>query len=337
MFQESKTPILDKNDQLEVYVVGYENAGESIIISIKNKFVGVIDCYKTDRFFQTVEILNSLEVTHFDFICWSHTDEDHTKGLSELLGNVKSSTHFIQPSGITFKEIKGETKTAKEHKSECEHIFTFLEENKVKCQQVHANEFTSLSYSFNVSGSSEPLTITIESFAPIGEISKRFSKRSIMDILSRKEKTRDKPNYHSVGLKIIVKHTAIPITICLTSDLDNYTIRRMHPMALKKNFTDNVIFKIPHHGSLNSNLLLENNLIHTFEHAVSTSYKISNLPNRKLLSDYKNIYQNGTLSTTCEKNNQEEFGIVKYNMPLINFDRNSITVDYFGDAGEFNY
>lgn len=335
MFLETQTPILDKNDRLEMYIVGYENAGESIILSIKNKFVGVVDCFKTDEYFKTEEILRGLEVNHFDFLCWSHTDEDHTKGLSELLPLVTNQTHFIQPSGITFKEVRGLSKSTKEHKNECEQIFDFLEKNKPKCLQVHANEYTSFSYTFNVSGSPNPLNISIESFSPIGEVSKRFSKRSIKDVLTRRDQTRDKPNYHSVGLKIIIQHTSSPITICLTGDLDNYTIRRMHPMAAKKHFTNNVILKIPHHGSIHSNLLIEQSHVRSFDHAVCTSYKTSNLPNRNLLSSYKNTYHDGTVSTTCENNTQEGFGIIKYSMPLIDFNRENITVDYFGDAGEF--
>lgn len=38
-----------QDDKIELYVIGYEAMGESIIFNIAGKFLGVIDCYKINR------------------------------------------------------------------------------------------------------------------------------------------------------------------------------------------------------------------------------------------------------------------------------------------------
>ena len=51
--------VISKGDHLHLHIIGYPNQGESIVINIGNKFVGVIDCFKNSDCFKTKEIVES--------------------------------------------------------------------------------------------------------------------------------------------------------------------------------------------------------------------------------------------------------------------------------------
>ena len=51
---------ITEDDILQLYIVGYENKGESIILSIGNKFLGVIDCFKVGDKFKTKSIIKEM-------------------------------------------------------------------------------------------------------------------------------------------------------------------------------------------------------------------------------------------------------------------------------------
>jgi ribonuclease BN (tRNA processing enzyme) len=98
---------ISKKQTIDVHVIGYKTAGESIIVNIGNKFAGIIDCYRTKQYFITMDILKDLRIKKLNFICWTHTDEDHTRGLPDILLSpyVGKKTAFILPDGISSKEV----------------------------------------------------------------------------------------------------------------------------------------------------------------------------------------------------------------------------------------
>lgn len=102
---EKEDIFIDENDNIEICVVGYEKRGESIVISIGKKFLGVIDCYKKRDLFLTKKIIENKKIP-IDFLCWTHSDWDHSFGLSELKEFFTENTHVIVPDGFQAKEFR---------------------------------------------------------------------------------------------------------------------------------------------------------------------------------------------------------------------------------------
>lgn len=88
------------------------------------------DCYKGRDIFVTDRILKELGINELDFLCWTHIDWDHTKGLSELFRYVSPDTAFILPTGISVREILNSTIASKDYFSkEYRKIFQLIDNN----------------------------------------------------------------------------------------------------------------------------------------------------------------------------------------------------------------
>lgn len=75
---------------LRIKVIGYRNQGESIIFELVDSsadaiiYIGCVDSYELSHENKTLQYLNSLKDRKLDFFCWSHPDNDHSKGLLEI-------------------------------------------------------------------------------------------------------------------------------------------------------------------------------------------------------------------------------------------------------------
>ena len=92
---------------LHVFTIGYSEKGESQIIilydNIRNQclFSFVIDCYSTNSFHKTKDILDCYKILNIDYFIWTHTDEDHSVGIDKLIDDYCSiKTNFYLPEGI---------------------------------------------------------------------------------------------------------------------------------------------------------------------------------------------------------------------------------------------
>lgn len=74
------------------------------------------------------------------------------------------------------------------------------------------------------------------------------------------------------------------LSVCLTGDVDNTTIESMHHKNKKFVFGNNHIIKLPHHGSLNSDKIIKENIIKYFDFAISTGYKKHGLPKDEIIN-----------------------------------------------------
>ena len=104
---------------LEVYLIGYKNSGESIVLFVKNElrealWCGVIDCYTYKNHNKTRKLLmeNGYGNKKIDFICISHPYIDHVKSISNIINEFTSDkTMFLMPNFsdskiVQTKEIK---------------------------------------------------------------------------------------------------------------------------------------------------------------------------------------------------------------------------------------
>lgn len=326
---------VSNSDEIQLYIIGYESMGESIVLNIANKFFGVIDCYRTDNLFITKSILESIETKNLNFICWTHTDEDHTKGMLELFDYVNEDTVFIMPEGIPYKELiaKVDLNSCKYCDEEIVGIFNAIKDKIKRYNFISANSSTSI-YSFNLKlmNDMKTTTVNIECFAPLSSVVRDSQIKTIDELINESKKIHEKPNRYSVGLIINFITDETSRKICLTGDVDEITINNMHPINRKKIFGNNYIIKLPHHGSNNPNKILTNKIVTYFDYAVSTSYKQHDLPRKDIMESYKKCCSTGVISKTNSKDGN--YGCVVYKIPIFNLLKDKNEVSYVGSAGE---
>lgn len=341
---EKDNILIDKDDYLNIYVIGYENQGESIIVSIGNKFIGVIDCFKVGNLFETKRILKEYGIP-LDFICWTHVDWDHTYGLSELSEFISQNTAMIIPKGYTSTEVRNMFLESNNYKHiEYKKIYTILDDINPDTYVSADNNTEIFNFKFNYED--DEFDFLMKSFSPLSKVIRDIGQNNLKDTvlhLNSKENFGEEwyegfnrfNNLFSVGLEITLKLKLEDIRICLTGDLDNETIEKMNPKAINRIFSRNTILKIPHHGSNNASKLIEFNYDNTiaFDYAVTTSFKGAGLPKDSILEKYN---KHGRVYRT-DKGNSSKYGIVKYTYPIVNsINKNNLhkELELFGDAGE---
>ncbi|MBU3126228.1 hypothetical protein [Clostridium tagluense] len=321
---EKEDQLITKDDYLILYVIGYRNQGESIILSIGDKFLGVIDCFKVRDKFETKRIIKELGIP-IDFICWTHVDWDHTYGLSELKEFMNENTSIIVPEGLGSKEIRNlfYDPTHYQHKEYCS-IYNIIDDTE---KFISANDNTEI-YNFKFKYQGDEIDFIMKSFAPMSKIVRDLNKKDIKNLvksvgIDKKlgynwyEESNKLNNLFSVGLEITIKLKSEDIRICLTGDLDNETIEKMDPIKVNRIFSRNTVLKIPHHGSHNAGRLIDYNYKNriAYKYAISTSFKQGNiiLPREDIIDKYK---KNGKVYRTDFKD-KDQYGIVIYKYPLI--------------------
>ncbi|OPD34207.1 hypothetical protein AL713_02285 [Clostridium botulinum] len=340
--------LVTEDEYITLYVIGYEDQGESIILTIgNNKFAGVIDCYKTSKEFITKKILKELNVKYLDFICWTHIDWDHTYGISQLGKYINKDTAFILPEGITSRQIHNliNRKDIEEyHKKEYNKIYEMI--NNIDDDllfSVNQTSFHIYNFSLVVAGTDKRYDFVINVFSPISGIVRQCVDAEIQifyDSITTQDgnKTLNKNwyeepnktnNLYSVGLKVEIINDDDVVSICLCGDLDNKTIETMKENKRNLIFNKNTLIKIPHHGSQSADKLFDMNCIEEFQYAVTTSYK-KKLPVKGILDKYKSK-STGAVSQT--KLHKGSFGVVKYNILLK--DLKVLKPEYENSAGEY--
>ena len=91
--------------KVEVYTVGFEPMGESIVVKIKmdkiTMFCFVIDYYETE---DEKPILQLIKDEQIDLICITHPDLDHCLGLEKVLQLATKDTIILYPDKMIEKK-----------------------------------------------------------------------------------------------------------------------------------------------------------------------------------------------------------------------------------------
>lgn len=331
--------IIDPTDCLEVYIIGYEWQGESVIISIGDKFLGIIDCFKTGNLFETKRIIEEKNIP-IDFLCWTHVDWDHTYGLSELKKYINSETIVSIPGGYQSAIVRDlfNDPLCYQHK-EYRDITRMIDDVE---NLIITNEHTSI-LNMNFIYNDQKIRFSINAFSPIGKKIRNIDLKQLKESHEKNQSnvgkewydgTKSLNNIFSVGLNFTLELKNETIKICLTGDLDNETIYEMDERKRNSIFLNNTLLKIPHHGSDGSNALLNKSIINeiNWKYAVSTSFH-NKLPRKEVLDKYSEL---GDVYRT-ELKHDKEYGVFVYRKNLIDILNEDSEIELIGDAGKHVY
>lgn len=86
----SKIRLYSNSLFFEVYLIGYNSQGESILFFLRTDegviYSGVVDCYTYKSINKTIDLLKKENIEKIDFLCWTHPHDDHSLGIDKLLG-----------------------------------------------------------------------------------------------------------------------------------------------------------------------------------------------------------------------------------------------------------
>ncbi|ACA54577.1 hypothetical protein FDC45_15670 [Clostridium botulinum] len=276
---------------IEIYLIGYNSAGESVLFLIKSKtpenkiiFSGVIDCYEENGINRTIELIDELNIDKLNFLCWTHPDEDHSLGIDKIFEKYTDRhTRIVIPQSLLelSNKLRDETKTL------CNNIGqnVIKKKDREMYDIVEAQAGMKLiDLSIGSEVSMNPYKFYISSISPFYDL-----------VLSQCENKNLKNNHFSIALLLEFEG----INLLFTSDIEKRTINRFYEnISLPEQIH---YVKIPHHGSNKSRIFLDYLDYCNIRNGViscSTVYSNCNLPDINLLNDYKNRYEK-VFCTNC--------------------------------------
>ncbi|MFQ9298158.1 MAG: hypothetical protein ACLR4X_07020 [Clostridia bacterium] len=339
---ENKEHLIKEKLIVEIYTIGYEPMGESILFFIKGDnvvlFSGVIDCFEKENVNKTLEILDANQVETVDFICLTHPDEDHCKGLDKIIKKSGSETYIIYPNGL-FRVIE-------EKGNKNAGVLKSVEELS-KCLAKRKDDITKSKKIIGCSGKKEIISdnkisfkslstgntypFIINTYTPVSEIIDRYSAKSLLGLKA------GETSYNNLSIVTAIAIGDFKMLLC--GDVENDTLELW---TEEWNSDDEIFFsgvmdylKIPHHTSRGSDILLQSlNKVRIFSNSVTTVFRNCSLPDEGLLKRYKNksdkLYCTGKIK---KEKIRKDCGIVKMTVDIFN---RSIKNEVFGDADEIS-
>lgn len=307
---------------LDVYLIGYNGIGESIIFIVKAddkvSYTGVIDCYEYNGLNKTIDILRAEKIKFINFLCWTHPDEDHSLGIDKILKYANKNSLIFLPEDIDGSELQ--------YNDRIKDTFSII--SRILGRKRNFNVM-SVSDSKNLDerkykgyiGKSEIYPFCIKSISPNSS-------------LLRKRKLSQRQSLHKNDYSIGLILSLGEFDLLFSGDIENTTINNLRLESIPSKFN---YIKVPHHTSKSSsNLLkiLDGNL--ESEIACTTSYSQYNLPDVNLIKKYS-YYAQKFYCTDCinpSKMIDEDFGIVKVTFDIV---RSVALINKQGRAEEILY
>lgn len=266
---------------LDVYTIGYSSQGESQVIIFKEKSKSrvilsfVIDCFSYQEKHITMDILASYNIETLDYFIWTHTDEDHSIGIANLIESFcNNKTQFILPEGVS-----GNERDFINYNQEISESFSLINSFN-QGQNYNVNTATVVLGSHQQilkriyidKNTSNELIFEVLAIAPISPIIRRRWEQGVAK----------KKNDVSIATRFNVGE----LSLLFSGDIENQSINHIPGYLF-----DNLSFiKTPHHTSPSSDKLIYK-LEETLQEkkvasATSTVYTSHKLPNQELIKKY---------------------------------------------------
>lgn len=317
------------NLKLCLYVIGYQNIGESVLVLFKDKveekdktfFSIVIDCYKRGSVFITRKLLEDNGVTGVDAVCWTHPHTDHTTGIDELVKDFYKDDMWVFIPKFYFGNIqkdllKKESKFTKETYDSLNTILKGKKNEEENRKTIVANGDMTCHYPM-IMKSDDGLVRTLDFYflTPNGGLIDKYT-------IPGNEITH--PNDLSISFVMSVDG----YDFYFGGDAENEHANNIDKDIIK----DMRWIKVPHHCSKGARVVGDN-LGKQFNYAASTVFKSSDLPEEEIQQLYAS---KGRLFMTQLKNESltSEYGVVEFEYT---FRREDILVDVntYGNAHEY--
>lgn len=328
-----KSILVDDLSRLEVrvHVIGYKTMGESILVTLwdtkrqKAHYTVVIDIFErkdsnkilVNRTFELLDSYGYGKDRKLEMVCWSHPDDDHSRGLDKLLDRYcDGSTRIFVPyfyHDPDFPKVR-QNKKDKEFLSK---IIDLNSQRKLACNpaSVPANEVSGMEtleiFSTQMGMDEKPVEVRIEALSPTASV------------LS--EKVLNRGNLGKNELAIVVVMTIGEEKLVFGSDIMNEDIEYLSARHLK----EPIFVKVPHHGSPSSTEFITRcrmNVMDTV--ACMTQFTKKHLPDPQVVQDY--LKRCVRVDFTGE-NEKFYWGEVIYRFELFN-GRRRYYVHHNGDA-----
>lgn len=312
-----------------IYVIGYKNIGESIVILFKDRnkealstiFSVVIDCYKTETLFITKKILDDNGVKSIDAVCWTHPHRDHTPGIDELVeGYYKEDMWVFLPKfyfgNIQKDLLKEESKFTEETYASLNTILNNKGNPTEVRKTIMANGDMTCHYPVLMT-SDDGLSRDLDFYflTPHGGLADQYT-------IPGNELSH--PNDLSISFVMSVDG----YDFYFGGDAENDHVKNIEKAIIH----DMRWIKVPHHCSLGGKTICDN-LGNRFDCAASTVYASSDLPKEDIQNQYA---EKGRLFMTQMKGEGllHEYGVVEFDY---SFHKDNIQVDVhtYGNAREF--
>lgn len=300
---ETEIPITSScNFRIKIFVVGYKNQGESIVILFIDtcdkvcpvKYSIVIDCFKYNKKNITDEILRHYSVETLSMLCWSHPDLDHSVDIDFLIKKYcKDSTQILLPEHFYNEPKDIVTINDKKLREAVDKIFNL---NRLKRRTVSNVSITAGGYneikSIKFVGLDKNVMVSVNAVTPISSILSNYIKNNSRNI--------DK---NELSISFII-------------NIDDYyfyfggdTVNK-HIDAINPAFLEQCRFvKIPHHSSTTS-INLINYLPQKIDTACTTIFSAHNLPKEAVLQQY---YPIGKVFSTGKNDSKKfDYGVIEY-------------------------
>ncbi len=277
---------------VDVFVIGYPEKGESQVVVLKDEknifFSCVIDCYKHNSINKTLEILHSYGIKKIDVFIWTHTDEDHSVDIINLVNEYcDHTTRFYLPE-LTYGNYADFVEYNEEVKNSLDLINAFNKgqnynvSSATAAPQGHSSIWRNDFIDINTG---TKLIFEIIAVAPCSAL------------LRRRFASGDLKKKNDLSIATILKIGEL--SIFLSGDIEDQSINQI----ASYHFENINYIKTPHHTSTTSTKLInriqENSEVKSLK-SVSTIYKQHSLPHPDVVEKYKKI-TNSFISTGSGK------------------------------------
>ena len=314
---------------VSVYVIGYKNIGESVVVLFHDKDKGeedvifsfVVDSYKKEGLFLTKKILDDNHVKGLDMVFWTHPHRDHTPGVDEIVKD------YFKPEMLYFKPkfyfgnlcedlLKNESEFTAEANSNIESFFKQEKKDYNGQRTITGEGDVTNHYPIQMlEDSGETKDLVFYFLTPIGGLIDRYSLKGNM---------LNRPN--DLSISFVMSIDGYDFYFGGDAECD-------HCNGIEKNIVGDMRWiKVPHHCSNGGKYICEN-IGPKFDFAASTVYASSDLP----VEDIQKAYAGqGRLFMTQLKNEelQYEYGIVRFDYKF-NDENTVVNIKTYGNAQEY--
>lgn len=301
---------------LKIIVIGYKSQGESIVFELSDSdssrimYLGCIDSYELNKENKTIDYINSLNGRKLDFLCWSHPDNDHSKGLVELYEQCCSADTLLCMPATLDEKLNKKLDLSDSHRKIYDLFDSHNQKNPGQLIGISVGLYDLLREKTIRDIQNNEVKFQLYAIAPNGGLIRDW----------RTNKSEKVKNILSVGLMVKIGE----YRFILGGDMPDDSIFHLYRPLLE----DPLWIKIPHHGSDTSMTMTD---MITYEsrnlYASVTAFPSKGLPHSRVINHYMS---KGCSRVDSTHTGDNQYGIIEYSFDL--FNHQTVRIRHTGNA-----